>query len=280
MIMLDASAQNFVIPEITARGGTENDARPAWYNPNNYSRYVRIFDIAGRRTFFVDLDKTSELSEIGGTPLKDIPVEERIAILQQYAAPDEDGMPSNQHRSNGVKSAQTRDSDSRRIRQNEDTARFLQKTGLPSRSADMAKQVKTTNEPEFQVEFQLIGVPAKFIGYYHGVILNAPYIILVVDKRAIGYQHLELNVGAEVRMTIQKKDLVNIPCVATGLNFEYDKQQFSVFLVQPQPEKEEQEEEDERHTAEVQRFSLKDIEEDPNLAEELSKLLEDDTTAD
>jgi len=214
---------DFVIKEVIARGGDDVSGKPSWYDPNNYSRIVKVTDPNTGRTIYVDITKTK------GLDLKGLSENERLSVLERYASADFIESPTATRFNAPVKE----ESIIKTADKNEDTFQFLQKTGLAQdRRIEMPKSMQQqVSAPTIQAEFRLVDVPAKFIGYYHGVVLTAPYIILVFDTRAVGYQQFELDAGAKVFMTIKQKDLNNIPCLATGLTFEYEQQRFSVFLV-------------------------------------------------
>jgi len=214
---------NFIIKEVIARGGDDISGKPDWYNPNSFSKIVKVTNPNTGKTIYVDITKTKGLN------LKGLSDSERLAVLERYASADSiESDPASYFNVPSKEEDITKAAD-----KNEDTFQFLQKTGLAQdRRIEMPKSMQQqVGVPTIQAEFRLVDVPAKFIGYYHGVVLTAPYIILVFDTRAVGYQQFELDAGARVFMTIRQKDLNNIPCLATGLTFEYDQQRFSVFLV-------------------------------------------------
>lgn len=198
------------IKEVEARP-VEGDT-PFWYDPNSYSRMVKVVDGQTGELFFVDLNLVQQID------LKGLKQDDRIDILKQF--------------STGTVPVRT---ESRQVKEAAPMP-FSNPGVLAKRNPSMQVVQQQVVPPTIKVDFKFLDTPVKFSFCYHHVIVSGRYIILVLDKRGGGPQQFELDIGIKVLLTIQQKNMIDVPCTATGINFTHKNEQFIVFFVESMPE--------------------------------------------
>jgi len=85
--------------------------------------------------------------------------------------------------------------------------------------------------PTFRVEFEIHGIPFKQEAYYHQIIRNDANLVLVFDRRAIGYpRNFPLATDADMAAHIEGQDVV-YRVHTTGIQFPFLDYDLCILLI-------------------------------------------------
>lgn len=203
---------DYAIPTIIAR--EVKGETPQWYDPNGYHRYAKVVNASTGESFLIDVDRATRLD------LRNVDRDQIVTLLKQYASV-QNSDPTPLSTGDRTMAGTT---PNRIIRQ------VIRDNYHTQPDNGRMRSVSTVSQPQHVVEFRLVGVPAKFTCYYLDILMDDRYLILVQDTEAIVGQQIELDPGAEVKISIPTKNIAGVSYTALGLNFDYEGRRFSILV--------------------------------------------------
>lgn len=185
------------IQKVIARGGDDASGKPSWYDPNSFSRIVRVIDPNTGRMIHVDMIKTKGLN------LKELSDAERLSVLERYASAD-----SVEPGSTGYFSIFSKEENATEaINENEDTFQISQKTDfVQDRRIEMSEVPENVIAADASTEVQ----PVEQVNALFSVLTKNRGVTTVCDN-VTGRLALVCKHG-----TISVLDLSNLEVVCTA----------------------------------------------------------------